>query len=311
MSENSQDQNGPIFIVGVGRSGTTLIRLMLHSHPRIAIPYESHFITKYAADLHHYGDLAKGENLRNLVQDVLAEDLLTQWDHEFDLDRIVNGVEEPNINAVIRAIYSDYCNAKGKTRWGDKSDYLSHMNVINDIFPNSQFIHCIRDGRDVANSVMKLPWGPNDLIQAAEWWSYSVRLGRAMGSMLPAKRYLEVRYEDLVQNTAAELRRICEFLGEDYSDSMLDYYKSSSAAIPSGRKGQHQNVGSPPKASRVCAWKKEMSSVDVAIFDRYAAAQLAAVGYEVNTPRVGKLRLEARRARIFLSRLLKSFLSSD
>ncbi|MFC1747510.1 sulfotransferase [Pseudomonadota bacterium] len=293
----------PFFIVGVGRSGTTLIRLMMHNHPNIAIPYESHFVTDYSERADEYGSLNEDKNLRRLINDILSEELLTQWDHEFDTDKIIALTKSRTINGVFTAIYEDYANGKDKIRWGDKSDYLDRMHLINKAFPNARFIHIIRDGRDVANSVLKLPWGPKDVISAAEWWHEHVRLGRAMGAMLSADRYMEVRYEDLVQDSEGELRKICDFLDEEYSPEMLNYYKSAKAAIPDERKGQHYNADRPPNAGRVFAWKKEMSPTNIAIFSDYAKASLAAMNYEVPEPTISGFRVKLAKVLVFLKRL--------
>ena len=125
----------PFFIVGVGRSGTTLIRLMLHSHPNIAIPYESHFITDYSENEKLHGDLNNDQNLKMLLNRILQEDLLQKWDHQFDLDTLFNSIENRTLQGVFDAIYKDYAMGKGKLRWGDKSDYLDRIHLINNIFP--------------------------------------------------------------------------------------------------------------------------------------------------------------------------------
>lgn len=305
MQNESSRAEKPFFIVGVGRSGTTLIRLMLHSHSRLAIPYESHFITDYTQAADEYGDLRDVANLKRLVDEILAEELLEQWDHDFDAQAILGVVgEQPSMNGVFRAIYDQYAHGKGKARWGDKSDYLDRMGDINRLFPDVQFIHIIRDGRDVANSVMKMTWGPHDLIEAAEWWDLHVRLGQAMGSMLPPERYLEVRYEDLVLQPEVELTRICEYLGEPFEEEMLEYYKHSEAAIPESRKGQHYNADAPPQASRTYAWKQQMSDAEVALFVRYASTALRSAGYEIPDLGVSRLSLEMKRIGIYLKRLL-------
>lgn len=293
----------PFFIIGIGRSGTTLIRLMLHHHPRIAIPYESHFITDYYQNADHYGDLTNEDNLRHLVSDILKEDLLVKWDHQFDVDRVMKSVEHPTLNGVFDAIYRDYAKGKGKERWGDKSDYLDRVHVINKVFPNAKFIHIVRDGRDVANSVMKMTWGPKDIIRAAEWWHAHIWLGIRIGSVLGEQRYLQVHYEKLVEDSEKELKRICEFLGEDYSPKMLEYYKDSKKAIPEDRKGQHYNADSAPKKSRTYAWKKEMSPMNIAIFNLYARPSLQELGYEIPEISIGKMRLALARFFIFSKRL--------
>lgn len=294
----------PFFIVGVGRSGTTLIRLMINNHPNIAIPYESHFITKYYEKLNSYGDLSDKNNLRKIVSDILAEELLTKWDHTFKLENIVDGVKESTIKGVFDSLYKDYAKSKGKIRWGDKSDYLDRMYLINKIFPEAQFIHIVRDGRDVAGSVLKLNWGPNDIIAAAEWWNSYVNLARCMGAIIGDDRYMEVRYEDLVQDSENELKRICSFLGEEFSAEMLNYHKSSKSSIPSELNCLHYNTDKPPTASRAYAWKREMSPTDIFLFDSYAKNMLKALGYEVPTIAVSSIYAKLAKFKIFVKRML-------
>ena len=294
----------PFFIIGVGRSGTTLIRLMINNHPNIAIPYESHFITKYHEKLNDYGDLNNKNNLIKIVSDILAEELLSKWDHSFKLENIVTDISENTLKGIFDSIYKNYAKSKGKIRWGDKSDYLDRMYVINEIFPESKFIHIVRDGRDVASSVLKLDWGPNDIIAAAEWWNNYVNLAKCMGAMIGEERYIEVRYEDLVQDSENELKRICSFLDEEFSTEMLNYYKSSKTSVPNEFKGLHYNTDKPPKASRTYAWKKEMSPTDIFLFNNYAKNMLEASGYEV--PVVAKPSAYAKltKFKIFAKRML-------
>ena len=296
--------NSPFFIIGIGRSGTTLLRLMFHNHPNIAVPYESHFITDYYNRLDEYGDLSVSENLDKLLSDILQEKLLLQWDHEFDIDRVKALMTDTSLESIFNSIYTDYASGKCKSRWADKSDYLDRMHIINNIFPNAKFIHIIRDGRDVANSVLRLPWGPKDLIGAAEWWNDCIRLARAVGAVLGDKKYAEVRYEDLVKDPEKELRRLCEFVGEEFSLDMLDYHKSSNVAIPDSRKAQHHNSGEPPKTSRTFAWKNEMSKTNVDLFSDYAKHSLKAVGYEVPESN-NKLRVKLAKLRIFVKRMFE------
>lgn len=296
--------NNLFFIVGVGRSGTTLIRLMLNSHPDVAIPYETHFITNYIGQLDSYGPLSVASNLDRLIGDLLKEDLLSKWDKVPTLEEVKGQLgSDPTLSDVIDAIYVCYARAHGKKYWGDKSDYLDRMHDINALFPNTKFIHIVRDGRDVAQSVLKMDWGPNDIIEAAEWWRDHVRLGRCMGKMLPPDRYMEIRYEDLVLDTESNLRRICEFLGIPYSDKMLEYHKSSQSLIPTERSSQHYNADAPPIASRTYAWKTSMDKTTVAVFDKYAKTQLNAFGYEANVSPVSSWKLRLAAIKVFLKRM--------
>lgn len=287
----------PFFIIGVGRSGTTLLRLMLHAHPDIAIPYESHFISGYQRRIAEYGDLGDERHLRRLVDDVLDEEVLELWDHEYDADRLLAALRSPTLRGVVEAMYEEYAAAHGKSRWGDKSDYLDELPYLYQLFPDARFVHMIRDGRDVARSVLGMSWGPTDLIGAANWWSDHVWLARRLGAML-GDQYIEVRFEDLLVDTEGELRRLCDFLDEPYDPRMLRFYEHAERAIPEARRGQHYNTNAPPKASRASSWRQEMPAVDVAIFDRYAGRMLDECGYERPAVRVGKVRLGLRMLRI-------------
>ena len=207
-------RSNPFFIVGIGRSGTSLLRLMFHSHPRIAVPYESQFISKYYDNLDKYGNLKEDGEFDRLIKDILNEQYIKMWDHPFDFEKIISNVDDRSLRGAFSAIYQDYAKSKGKVRWGDKSDYLDRMHIINKIFPDAQFIHIIRDGRDVASSVLKLPWGPKDIISVAEWWNQYIWLARRVGSVLGEDRYIEVHFENLVNNPESELKRLCSFLDE-------------------------------------------------------------------------------------------------
>jgi hypothetical protein len=297
--------NKPIFIVGNGRSGTSLLRLMLHHHPRIAIPYESHFITKYHKNILEYGDLKQHDNLLKLLNDILEEPYIKLWDHSFDIQNIIQNIKNYSLQGVFSSIYENYARSKGKQRWGDKSGYLESMHIINEIFPDAQFIHIIRDGRDVASSIMKMSWGPDDIIEAAEWWNLYILLGRRMGSILGKKRYAEVYFEELVQQPEKELRKLCSFLEEEYYPQMLDYHRSNEKSIPASTKQIHYNIESKPMKSRTFAWKSEMTSYDVAIFNRYAGKMLAETNYEIPEIKISDLQISLRIFLIYIKRFLR------
>ena len=295
----------PFFIVGVGRSGTTMLRLMLTSHPSIAVPYESHFLTRYYEKLDSYGALEQRENLETLLRDILSEELLLSWDHEFDFDELISEIAEPvTLGSVFNAVYLNYARAKNKVRWGDKSDYLDRMHIVYDIFPDAKFIHIVRDGRDVVNSVLKLPWGPKDILAGAEWWSDHVKMAQIVGRVLGKSRYLVVKYEDLVANPESELTRVCEFLGEEFSADMLNYHKTAKELIPEQRRAQHQNTDGPPKSDRCYAWKNEMCAAYQGFFSRVCDSTLNDLGYEIPDTEISNLQFKKLKIKSYLKRSL-------
>ena len=99
----------------------------------------------------------------------------------------------------IRLVYSCYARSKGKLRYGDKTPrYVRKLELISRVFPEARFVHVIRDGRDVALSLLERDWGPKTIEQAASLWRKRVRAGRRAGAILGRRCYIEVRYEDLV-----------------------------------------------------------------------------------------------------------------
>ena len=282
----------PIFIVGVGRSGTTLIRQMINCHSQIAIPYESHFITKYLSKKNLYGQLSVDENLSALVDDILSEPILKNWDYVPGKKQILDSIAERDMASIFSAFFSQYALHHDKLIWGDKSDYLHQMHKIKSLYPQAKFIHIVRDGRDVALSVMKMKWGPNNIREAANWWSEHVRLGYSMGRMLSSKQYYEVRYEDLVADPEKYLNEICRFVGVNFESKMLEFFKDSKKFIPQTLLNQHYNADKGADTSRSNAWEREMSPLDCEIFQQIAGNVLKEMGYKISNNDVSNWRVK-------------------
>src|SRR6185503_15592945 len=107
-----------------------------------------------------------------------------------------------------RSFYRLYANRHGKTRWGDKTPvYCKHIDAIRRVLPESRFIHIIRDGRDVALSLRQIWFSPGpDIETQAKYWSDCVRAARSAG--LGRNDYFEIRYEELVLNPKATLKKV-------------------------------------------------------------------------------------------------------
>jgi len=209
------------FVVGATRSGTTLLRLMLDAHPELATPSETHFIPELIAAREKHG--ATPERMLELLTShrrwgdfqIEPDELAARWAATEPL----NG---PN---AVRAFFHLYGEKQGKPeRWGDKTPgYVKQMREIQTYLPEARFVHLIRDGRDVALSVLKQPWGPQTIEAAAEKWRSRVLRGRSQQPYLGF--YMEVKFEDLVLHTERELRRICEFVELEFDPAMLGYHE--------------------------------------------------------------------------------------
>jgi hypothetical protein len=281
------------FVVGVGRSGTTLLRLMLDAHPQLTIPPETHFVP----------ELIRAARRRRATAEGLAEIVVSQrqWGDfgldEADLRGRFGALERIEPAPALRAFYGLYAERVGKPRWGDKTPiYVEHMREIAKALPEAHFVHLIRDGRDVALSrIRRALDDPPPVDRIARNWSRRIRDARKQARRLP--HYLELRYEDLVTDTEPTLRRIGDFVDLPYDPAMLDYHRSAAERLGemagdlparggkahrpgSERLAAHALASEPPREERIAAWREQMSAEDVVAFEAEAGDLLDELGYE-------------------------------
>ncbi|MDP3898897.1 MAG: sulfotransferase [Mesorhizobium sp.] len=275
------------FIVGVGRSGTTLLRLMIDSHPAIAIPPETHFIP--AID-----PRADSEGFLSVV---LSSG---RW-ADFHLDAAtfrseILSLPHFTVSDGLRVFYRQYAERFQKTRWGDKTPpYAVHLGQIASLLPEARFIHVIRDGRDSALSYRGLWFGPGTRTEAhARMWRDRILTTRQIAAQhrLP---YLELRFETLVRRPEASLRTVCDFIEVPFHADMLDYHhkardrigevsaRSGHPVLPDVSKEDWARIFSktfePPDETRIGVWRREMSKDDQETYLSIAGELLQELGY--------------------------------
>jgi hypothetical protein len=278
----------PFFIIGSQRSGTTMLRLMLNSHSRLCVPFESAFIPEFAKRLYEFGDLAEEANLRRLLEEIGRHKFVERGRLLPDIQAVLDR-KPRTYSEVVDAIFGELAAREGKPRWGDKTpSYVTEMDVLHRLFPNAKFIHLVRDGRDVALSIMHTSWGPSNLTRAAEDWRRKLELAHKMAAMLPGAT-LEIRFEDLVRDPAVILARICKFLGEEYEPQMLQYHESARERMPEVSMKWHQNSVTEVNQDKVFEWKTRMSKADRAVFQDVAGPVLETFGYELDSGASGWL----------------------
>ncbi len=284
-------------IVGSPRSGTTLLRLMLDSHPELTIPPETGFLT-LAPKLRGTGDKLREKFLRAVTT---YPQPTPNWP-DFEISEnafraALTDIVPFTVPEGFRAFYQLYAARIGKPRWGDKTPlYCLKLDVIRRVLPEARFIHIIRDGRDSALSLREMRFSPGRKIETqAAYWRKNILSARRAGLGRPD--YMEVRYEDLILNTRVALERICAFVGLSYEESMLHYYTRAPERLrehkgrlrPDGtplltreqRVSQQQRATEPPDPACVFAWKQSMSPEERKNFQRVAGALLKDLGYEI------------------------------
>jgi hypothetical protein len=273
----------PFFIIGVHRSGTTLLRYMLSSSPRIYIPPESDFIPRFF--LKNPSASLDKQSVEKLLEVIFNRyRFVKEWEGERpDADSFFAEMESKTAAGFLNLLYRRYAEQKGAVRWGDKTPiYSSYIDLIHQIFPQAKFIHIIRDGRDAALSMLD-KWGDKelhiDIYFAARNWVRRIQEAQASGKRLGNNYFYELYYESLVDAPEKELRAICDFLEEPFVEEIVSHHRQARQQIESG--SFHEAVRQPANKSRIGRWREEMSAADLRLFEHVAGPLLTELGYEI------------------------------
>lgn len=306
---NSGDRP-PFFIVGADRSGTTLLRLYLNAHSGLAVPSESWFLIELFAAFGPRATLA-GETLERAVRIVTEHPrFLDGWHVSADRLRssFVSG-RPVTLAAFCERLYRLEIAASAAPgdaaaaalaptiTWGDKTpEYVEHLQALDSCFPGARFIHLMRDGRDVYLSLAKRRWRDRGYTpyELGRYWSRCVSLAAAARDVL-GTRIIEVRYEDLVVDTPATLRRITDFLGVDFEPTMLRAHVDAGRVITASESaaGIHEKLSRPPRQGDVGRWRRAPLDPNLRLAAGVMAAELRRAGYRDAPPEPEAMLLRA------------------
>jgi hypothetical protein len=279
------------FVVGVNRSGTTLLRMMLDAHPQLTMPPETHFAPELI-EAAESGSATPEELLGTITRQrewgdfgLSDEELLTRFRA---LDPLTAG-------GALRAFYDAYAERVGKPRWGDKTPiYVKSMRRIERALPEARFVHVIRDGRDVALSIRDRAVKEHPIDRIAERWVRRITRAREQAKRL--SHYREVRYEALILETEPTLREVVEFAALPWDDAILDYHERSADRLEEMRRElpsegkrttlsverrmkTHARTTERPDPKRVSRWRESMDRADRELFESIAGPLLRELGY--------------------------------
>lgn len=207
----------PIFIVGTGRSGTTLLRLLLNAHPNIYLTHEASFYLMLPVIL--------GKNAAWRWFNRYVKTFMFDWIH-VDEEAIRQSAPTPlswkNVDLIFRAIMKCKAEQYGKRRYGDKTPFNSgELKKIYRDFPDARVIHIVRDPRQTVASLMRMPWAPSSIYLNSYYCHLQVK------RTLPyADRIYEVTLEDLVADPEKTMRGILAYVDEPWDDAVLSHHKA-------------------------------------------------------------------------------------
>ena len=272
--------SGPVFIVGMPRSGTKLLRELLNSHSSIFIPpYETELYPFIVSIWEQYGDLSNYDNFLQFYNNVSklpyfiyckkeGKRIDAETWYQFCRNNFIDFIPPNIFEALVR--HDTGTLTRTTCIWGDKSPtYLKHISLLKSHYPKARFIHIVRDVRDYCLSVNKA-WGKN-MFRACQRWVDDVSEARSAGANFSSD-YLELRYEDLLSDPEFELRLICSFLGISFEDSMLNLTESPEQV--GDTKGKKEIVKSNQKK-----YLKQMSTKTINKLELISGDLLRSLGY--------------------------------
>ena len=270
----------PFFVLGAARSGTTMLRLMLNRHSRLAIPFESHFLRQILAELPSDRPLETDEAGR-MAAIVTGERNFQSWhlDAAQVRQELIRRAPAP-LAELVDSLYRMEIAGSGKPRWGDKTPYyyICWRQLVG-LFPGSRLVHIIRDGRDVSLSLERVGWHGPTASDRARYWQERVEMAHDAARELGPERNLIIRYEEVVLNTRATLEVVCDFLKETFEPGMLDFFADAALHICDIDGDVHQKVRRAPRPEDVGRWRREMPVERQREFEAIAGSSLRTMSY--------------------------------
>ncbi|CAN5526737.1 hypothetical protein BH11ARM1_BH11ARM1_18380 [soil metagenome] len=291
-------ENGLFFIVGCGRSGTTLLQVMLDSHSDIALPNETHFYSVFfRRKKGKYGQMDSPELLESALDEVMQIDHFRAFGVEKAQVLAYAQSQKPSWETLFLALMTAFRVSRNVQKVGKKTP--SHLGYLWDLytkFPDAKFIHVIRDPRAVLLSYLKAPFyknfGKNPFHAMNAWRNAADIHFDAVGRIDP-KRYTTVRYEDLVSKPKEELERLCGFLEVPFQESMLEYHKRSYSGF---LEAETHKLGTlqPVYTGSLDKWKEQLSPQNIELLEAFAGDRMTKLGYEITAKPTPKLNAQLK-----------------
>ncbi|MBF0195416.1 MAG: sulfotransferase [Magnetococcales bacterium] len=285
----------PIFLVGSPRSGTTLLSAILEVKFNIAVPMETHFVPYYSRLLWLWGDLSIRKNREKLVEELFvfldiwtarnnpARSIDDYWGVSLlslmeQKEEIVSAGE--TFGAMAGKMFDLFAQNRGCENWADNSSFYDVEPIENwdKHFPNIHVIHLVRDGRDATISWLKSWFAPTNFSDTTMRWVEHVTEKKSWGDNNP-DRYLEIYYEDLIDDPLTIIAKIGSFINAVPNDSPINLQNSPYGRVL-GVGGTHDLLKEGDiKSSNKEKWLKEMPIGDQQFFEYMAGVALNQFSY--------------------------------
>lgn len=273
----------PVFIAGCDRSGTTMLGDILGSASDSFATPESQWIHEYLLISHLQGFADTLHAARWLK----AHFRFAVWDLALSDEQLAALIDLTNPRVTIDNVIGAYLKQHGRDPednlwWCDHTpDNFKFYALLKSCFPAAKYIHIVRDGRAVFQSIKPLDWGPNNAYMGTRYWTTRVQQA-LMVEVAEGSNCYRIRYEDILRNPEEALSRLCEFTGQAYHEPMLD---GGGLILPEFTQNQHKLVGKRPDASRLENWRNGLSKTEIVEFESYPWSRMIMekMGYTMDT----------------------------
>jgi hypothetical protein len=258
----------PFFIVGCGRSGTSLLRSFLNGHSQVAIPTESLFIVDYLRAADRF-------DTTFLINMLVREPEIREWGLSIQPDDF-SGYS--TIIDAIRSLHERYAHEQGMKLWGQKTPrFVRHLDLIIGAFPDAVVIHLVRDPRAVVSSLMRSDVHRSTAYHAARRWQMDVSAGLAYEAVHPEK-VLRVTYEDLVLQPQENLEAITDFIGIAFEPKMLEK-RAGTEEYSAFYDNIHSNLDQEVTNRHIQKWVEHLKPEEVRFVESMSLELMGRLGY--------------------------------
>lgn len=271
-----------LFVLGRGRSGTSLLSRLLDAHPEIAVAPESLFIL-YLRRRYLQADFEDPRVVRDFSRDVWMEERMRRWQLEPKvLARRLGALQGADFQRMSTEIYAANAEARGKGRpaWlGDKNPhYALFASTLAETFPRARFIHLVRDYRDNILSYRSVRFDLSSVAALAYRWCRYNRCVQQAADRWP-DRFLFLRFEDLIREPRRSLESVCAFLALPFDPGMLEFHRRPNPFVPDW----HSNLRNPLDPGQIEKWRRRMLRSHIAVADAVCQPLGTRWGYQPST----------------------------
>lgn len=269
--------------MGIPRSGTTLLGMILNAHSALSVAPETHYFTTYWRACRGDNCLSNPSKYQRYIELLLGSPELADMQLSFNafqhLRESLLELDPPNHAAILSTILETYAQKSGTDRIVEKTPgHLPFLPLLNSYFPDSRFLILTRDPRDVALSWQKMPGDRGNSFNVGLRWRWYEELSRRY--FKNGHQVLRVRFEDLLDDPSNTMAEVCRFVDLSFEHDMVGNRSISDPFFDVSREPWKKKSLEPIDSSNQGKWRTQLSTADCHAIELVIGSQMKEKGYE-------------------------------